>query len=46
MLQIGSTPLHKAASMGHGDIMDALITAGAKVDATNNVPVSCSNNKV
>ena len=44
MLQAGWTPLHEAASSGHGDIMDALITAGAKVDVTNNV--SCSNNKV
>ena len=44
MLQVGSTPLHRAASRGHDDIMDALITAGAEVDATNNV--SCSNNKV
>ena len=44
MLQAGATPLHRAAGRDHGDIMDALITAGAKVDATSNV--SCSNNKV
>ena len=44
MLQAGYTPLHHAAGRGHGDIMDALITAGAKVDSTNNV--SCSNNEV
>ena len=44
MLQVGSTPLYRAAISGHGDIIDALITAGAKVDATN--IVSCSNNKV
>ena len=44
MVQGGETPLHKAAYRDHGDIMDVLITAGAKVDATNNV--SCSNNKV
>ena len=44
VLQYGETPLYKAASRGHGDIMDALLTAGAKVDTTNNV--SCSNNKV
>ena len=44
MVQGGFTPLHKAASRDHGDIVNALITAGAKVDATSNV--SCSNNKV
>ena len=44
MLQTGWTPLHMAAISGHGDIMDALITAGAEVDATNNV--SCSSNEV
>ena len=44
MLQAGWTPLHHATSRGHDDIMDALLTAGAKVDATNDV--SCSNNEV
>ena len=44
VLQCGWTPLHKAALYGHGDIVDALITAGAKVDATSDV--SCSSNKV
>ena len=44
VLQAGVTPLHRAAGRCHGDFMDALITAGAKVDATSDV--SCNNNKV
>ena len=44
MLQGGFTPLHVAASSGHGDMMDTLINAGATVDATSDV--SCGNNKV
>jgi ankyrin repeat protein len=33
----GSTPLHLAASRGHAEVVDALISNGARVDAVTRI---------
>ena len=36
-LQNGRTPLHWAASKGHGEVVDTLVNAGATVDVIDTV---------
>ena len=37
IMQIGQTPLHKAAYHGHKDVTKILVDSGAAVDAKSNV---------
>lgn len=52
-IQVGCTPLHRAASTGNGELCELLIEEGAEVDAvdrTGQTPlmhaVICQNNQV